>query len=231
MFRLLCLCLLILTLHSCSNEDAGEGGEVSPENVYFDYKISGDEDLGYVTAKLLFRKGARNKSPFRLTAPAGVTLDGQPIPADSTEMNGVYYEVSRPVAEFSGTHLIEYTGKNGKKYKEEFDFQPMTIDFETGSQVGPGDFQLRLGGLSDIDRVRVILLDTAAFSEGIERVMDATENGILVIDSLEMAGLRPGPIYLEVARERERSVLQGTKAGGRVSFYYGIKRQFVLTAP
>jgi hypothetical protein len=205
--------------------------EVNPENVYFDYKITGDEDLGYVTIKLLFRKGAMNKTPFRLNPPAGVTLDGQPLPADSTEMNGVYYEVSRPVEEFSGNHIIEYTSGNGKSYSEKFDFQPMTTEFETGSRVGPGDFQLRLEGLSDLDRVRVILLDTAAFSEGIERVVDSVGNGLLTIDSMEMASLRPGPIYLEVARERERRVRQGTRAGGRISFYYGIKRQFELTGP
>lgn len=212
---------------SCTSNEVSNSKDVNPESIYFDYKIWGDEDAGYITARLQYRFAGRNGSTLILEEPSKAELDGEILKADSSKMNGVYYEISRPVQEFAGRHTIVFTDKNNKQYKEEFNFQSITLRTNLPDTVTRGDLVFELEGLAPRDYVRILFTDTAAFSEGISRV-DTVENGRIVITKSQLNRLANGPVHLEFSKEDDKRIKNGTKEGGSLSISYWLKRDFQL---
>ena len=228
--RIVILCYLLslsLVFISCMDTAPSLGDGPDTDEIYFDYKVWGGEETGYVTTKLQFRHRNRMGTPFRLEPPFGVELDGQVLEPDSSAMNGVYYEASYPIEEFIGQHSIVFTGSDSSLFKEEFRFNPISFSKEIGEIVPRDNLEIFLAGAEDSDRVRIIMMDTAAFSEGVDRTY-YVKNGSVTVDSFEISTLKPGPVYLEVHTERERRVKNGTLAGGRISLSYSLKRMFQL---
>src|SRR5688500_17664824 len=79
-------------LAACANEDAA-GGPEDVSDFWFDYRISGEEELEAVTCMVQFRDGSPRGEAVPLPAPGQVTLDGQPLPGDSAGFTGFYYEI------------------------------------------------------------------------------------------------------------------------------------------
>lgn len=213
---------------SCSNDEKVNRRDIDPESIYFDYKIFGNEGYDKITVKLQYRYDGENGETILLEEPSIVELDGEMLIADSAKMTGVYYEVQKPVTAFSGKHTITFTAGNNKKYKEVFDFKPITLTKPVPAVIKRGDLVFEFNGLSRNDLVRVLMTDTAFFSEEVNRV-DSVKNGRLFIFKEELRGLKNGPIYLEITKENEREVSKGTKEGGRLSISYGLRREFNLT--
>ena len=239
MTRLSLLSLLtIFLLSSCASNEIGDSKDVNPESVFFDYKVFGDGDTGYVTVKLQYRFGGPNGTTLVLADPSKVELDGVPIAADSSKWNGAYYEVTKRADEFIGNHSIVFTGTNNKQYREDFKFLPVSLRnqipdtvtrvFKDGDKtITLGDVVLEFEGLDFQDYVRVILTDTAFRSEGVNR-LDTVLRGQIVITQRDLKSLVNGPIHLEIYREVERPLKNSTREGGRISFSYGLKRDFYL---
>jgi hypothetical protein len=227
MQRFLLASFLLVFFCSCNSNEIGDGKDVDPSAVWFEYRISGEEETGYVTVNLQYRFAGRAGTTLLMSPPSKVELDGEPLPADSSKMSGVYYEISRPIQDFAGEHTIVFTDKNNKQYKEDFTFQPMTLSSELGEKLPATTLELQLEGVAEGSKVRVILMDTASFSEGIDRI-DTVRGGIVRIDSLDMATLAAGPVFLELNWEKERKVKNGTSEGGRISMSYRLRRQFEL---
>lgn len=227
MYRLFLTVLFFSFFTSCNNEEIGNGKDVDPSAIWFDYRIWGEEESGYITVQLQYRFAGPAGTTLLMSPPAKVELDGESMPVDSSKMSGVYYEVSKPIEEFIGKHTIVFTDKNNKVYKEEFEFQPISLLSEPGEMMASGDMELSLEGVRTGDKIRVILMDTASFSEGIDRI-DTVRDGIVRIDSADMATLTDGPIFLELSAERERKVKNATSEGGRISQAYRLRRQFEL---
>jgi hypothetical protein len=72
-----------------------------------------------------------------------------------------------------------------------------------------------------------MLSDTASFSEGIDRV-DTVKNGQIVITAADLQKLVSGPVHLELSREVERRIRNGTRQGGKLVVFYELKREFQL---
>src|SRR5215813_15531708 len=123
LMRLLFLLFAVTLIASCTSNEIGNSKDVNPESIYFDYRIWGDEDAGYITARLQYRFAGPNGTTLLLENPSKAEFDGVAIKADSSKMNGAYYEVTKPVKEFAGKHTIVFTDRDGKQYKEEFNFQ------------------------------------------------------------------------------------------------------------
>jgi hypothetical protein len=229
MNRLFALLLSIpsIFLVTCNSNEIGSSKDVNPEAIYFDYKIWGDEGNDNLTIKLQYRFGGENGTTLLLDEPSKVELDGEVLKADSSKITGVFYEVQKPVVSFTGKHTITFTAGNNKQYRESFNFQPISLANPVPAAIQRGNLVFLFNGLSREDNVRVLMTDTAYLSEEINRV-DIVTNGRLIINQEELLTLTNGPIHLEIIKEEERPVKNGTREGGRFSISYGLKREFIL---
>lgn len=212
---------------SCTSNEIGNNKDVDPQSVYFDYRISGEEGRDNVTVFLQYRFSGPNGTTLVLENPAKVELDGKDIPVDSSKFSGAYYEVSVPAQDFTGKHSIIFTDLDKKEYKEEFDFQPVTLKTIIPKIFSRNDLVLNLDGLAPVDYVRVILTDTAFSSPDINR-LDTVVNGSITISKKDLQKVVNGPVYLELTKETDKPVKEATREGGHFSFSYGIKRDFIL---
>jgi hypothetical protein len=197
-------------------------------NIFLDYKISSEELNGEVTVLLQFRYGGPYGSSIRLKPPAGVEIDGQVIPADSSKMTGAFYEVRSPIREFTGKHSIKFIDMEGNEFTEEFVFRPFDLSTKVPATVSRSeDLRLELQGLDTVSYFRVLLTDTAFDNMGINR-MDTVRNGSITISRAELATLTPGPIHLELILEDEKHLEGPNSPVGRLSISYGLSREFNL---
>jgi hypothetical protein len=217
----------ILFLTSCNSNETGNSEDINPEKIYFDYRVWGDEENGYITVKLQYRFAGPGGTSLVLQDPGKVELDGTVIKADSSKMSGAYYEVIKPVKDFVGRHVIVFTDANGKQYKEEFSFEPIRLKTKVPAIINRNDLVFELEGLAPKDYVTVMLSDTVSFSEGINRI-DTVKNGSITITKEDLDRLADGPVFLEILKEDENWIKNGTKEGGMLSISYGLKRQFEL---
>lgn len=219
--------IVVINLVSCKSNETGNAKDVNPETIYFDYQVSGDAGNDYVTVKLQYRFAGPNGTTLLLEAPSQVTLDGTVIPADSSKMNGTYYEVMLPAASFNGRHRIVFTGPDEKTYAEEFVFTAFGVRSGLPDTLTRGDWELELDGVQPADRVEVMLTDTAFGSDGITRV-DTLREGKLLIRESDLNQLASGPITLLLSRETDRPVKNGTREGGRITTSYMLNHAFEL---
>lgn len=217
----------LILISSCDSNEIGNSKDVNPESVYFDYQVWGEEGRDNVTVLLQYRFAGPNGTTLILDDPAKVELDGKIIPVDSSKLTGAYYEVSTPLKDFIGKHSIVFTDLDKKQYKEEFEFQPITLITQLPDTVKRGDLVFQLDGLDPRDYVRVLLTDTSFASPDINRV-DTVRNGRIIITKDDLKKVVNGPVYLELSKEEEKPVKNSTREGGHLSLSFGIKRDFTL---
>ncbi len=224
-FALLCL----FCFYSCANEDKGDTGSEAKadQNIYFDYMISGDEEEDDVACVLRFRKGGKNGNAVLLRGNSKVELDGQPIAADSAGLSGVFYEVRKPVSEFAGVHRVTFTGSDKKQYTEEFTFSPFTLKNDITELVSRSDFRIELNGAEQGARIRVVLMDTAVHSNGLNEVVTVSD-GTIHFSREQLQKVKNGPVTMLLSLEQERPVKNGTPKGGKLNISYGLRRDFVM---
>ena len=226
-FNLFFLLIALFFFTSCTSNEIGNAKDVNPESIYFDYKIWGDEGNDNLTLKLQYRFGGVNGTTLTLEKPAKVELDGELIPVDSSKMTGAFYEIQKPTKKFAGDHTITFTALNEKQYWEKFRFQPLQLRTRLPEVLKREKIFLEVDGLEDEGIVRVILTDTSFASEGINR-LDTIKNGKIIITNEDLENLVNGPIRMELIKEEDSPVKNGTREGGRLSISYGLKREFIL---
>ena len=226
-FLFLLLISSFLIFSSCNSNEIGNSKDVNPDAIYFDYKIWGDEGNDNLTIRLQYRFGGKNGTTLTIENPAKIELDNELVPVDSTKMTGAFYETHKPINKFNGEHTITFTDVNEKQYREKFRFQPLQLKTGLPDSLKRGKMLLEVDGLDGEHFVRVILSDTSFASEGINRV-DTIKNGQIVITEGDLKNLVNGPVQLELIKEEERPVKNGTREGGRFSISYGLKREFIL---
>jgi len=229
-FLLFLFAAVIFSLFSCSSNEIGSSKDVNPETIWFDYQVWGEEGHDSMTVLLQYRFAGENGTTLVLDEPSKVELDGELIKTDSSKMTGAFYEMVKPVKEFAGKHEITFTNTDQKKYTEEFDFQPISLLTEIPNEIERGDLVFELDGLKPEDHVRVVMTDTSFASEEINRI-DTIMNGRLLISKNDLETIVSGPVHLAIYKEYEKPVKNGTSEGGRLSFSYALKRDFVLKTP
>lgn len=129
-----------------------------------------------------------------------VLVDGQPLRVDSTELGGVYYEGRFPKDDFTGKHTIRLRSIDGASVTDTFSFR------EFATPAGPmgfnkGDsFIIRTTGTRPMERVLVVLADTAFATDDLVAV-DTLRNGKLVLAPEKMYDLQPGPLTLQLTTQ------------------------------
>lgn len=212
------ICSFLVLVSSCKHR------ETPLPVLYPDYRAWGDEESGGVTVKMQYRLEGPEGSPIAIRPPGKVAFDGQEIPADSSKMNGAYYEVARAAKDFGGAHRIEFTAPDQRQFNEAFEFPFFSLKNDPGKMVGRGeDLVLELDGLRPTDYINVLVNDTSFYGRGIDRI-DTVKDGRMIIGKDELNVLRDGPVRLELYREEERPL----KGGGRLWMSYGLRREFEL---
>lgn len=213
---------------SCSDGDENSPAvKVDPDNIFFNYKITGEEGRDEITVHIRFHRRSPSGRTLALPAPARVELDGEQLPLDSAEYTGAYYEMQKNLDSFRGKHIISFTDHRNKVYKEEFEFTPFTLENMVPEVLNRGDLEFSFSGLAPADHLRVLMIDTAFSTNDINELM-AVKNGRLVVTQDLLKAITNGPIYLEFYRETEIPLKNTTRKGGVLTIVYGLKRQFEL---
>lgn len=212
------------SLAACKSNGMGKGAAENLEDVYFDYRISGEEGNDSVAVVLKFREYDEYGEAVRINGT--VMLDGKPLAPDSTPMTGPYYAVNKPLAYFTGKHNITVNA-DGRKYSEEFSFRPYAFKNDITDTVTRGKWMMEFEGLDKKDVLRIVMTDTSFTGMGIHRV-DTVWNNRLVLTKGDLVRLESGPVNMELTKEWERPVKNGTMAGGILAVYFTIRREFYL---
>ena len=219
--------IILTCLLSCITNEPETHSPVLSKDIFFDYKIWGEEGKEAVTCLLQFRFRRETARSIKLDSPERVEIDGELIIADSARITGPFYEIQKPINDFIGSHTITVIDINKKEYKEEFIFQPFSLLTEIPDTIVRDDWIFNIEGLQPIDFLRIIAIDTSFKSDDINEI-DTVKNGKLIIAKEKLRTLVNGPVTLLLNKEDERSVKNGTERGGKISITYGLKREFIL---
>lgn len=221
------ICFFCVVGVSCNNHEETIIKHVDADEVWLDYQVWGEEGKENVTVMLQFRTEYSDKDTRLLEEPAGVELDGEELEADSSKMTGFYYEMEKPLQDFSGKHVILFRDFEGKEYEEKFRFRPFELKEEILEKISRTGFTIQLEGLDKESYIRVIAIDTAFRSNGINDI-DTVKNGELTFSEKRLKNLKNGPVHLELFQEEEWALKNNWRGGGRLSITYGLKREFEL---
>lgn len=222
------LCIILISQSGCLNKE--KEGSVEANNsvaLYFDYKVWSDEENVAATAVLRYRKDGKTGNTILIRNPGKVEFDGHIVHPDSSKMNGFYYEVRIPKENLNKKHSIVFTHPDQRQFKEEFSLPVISLKTEIPKIVRRKDLVLRIDGIKSGEAARVILTDTAFYSRDIDKT-DTIRQGRITLTQRDLENLKNGPVYLEIFKEVERPLKETTRAGGRFSLSYGLKREFEL---
>lgn len=210
----------------CTNRDK-INNKISYDDLYFDYNITAEENGDNVTCVFQYKNGDAEGKAINIE-PSKVEIDGQELNWDSARLSGFFYEVQKPIDSFAGKHIVVFTSPDGKQYKNEFEFSPFILEKEFPGKVHRKPFEIELKNFPVTEKsVRLLLLDTAFESSGFNDLVPVI-GGKINIDQSILSTVRNGPINFELYMEQEIPLRQSTKAGGRISITYGLKREFDL---
>ena len=215
--------ILVLFFCGCRNKK-DKLYTMDPAALWFDYQVTAKEGNDNLTVLLQYKYGGEDG--FAVAA-GNVALDGERFPADSASMTGVFYELNKPIASFTGNHTILFTDLYNKQYKDSFSFQPLLFVKPPTDTLQRSDLAFKLVGLDKEDYISVLLTDTSYINNGINRV-DKLINGNLYISKTDLENLANGSVQLELVREQERMLKNGTEVIGRLLITYSLKRDFFL---
>jgi hypothetical protein len=224
LFVLACFAFCFSSCLSNRQEEKNTG--VHPDLIYHDYKLTAEEGREEVTLMLQYRLGGEDGDPFLLDGSGKVSLDGMELKPDSAKLAGTFYEVSRPMEQFSGKHTIVFTDSREKEHKAEFRFEPFTLANEVPEQTLKRPFTIKLNNVpANPITIRLVMIDTSYGTTDVNEDL-LIQNGEISIDNEKLANLASGPVTLEIYREEIVPLKGFSKEGGRISMTYGLRRQF-----
>lgn len=203
----------------------GQDAKAGPDEIYFDYRITGEEGNDSVSVILKFHEFSEYGAVVLFAA--SVQIDNQPVDIDSSSITGPFFSLTKHVADFTGKHTILVTAPGGKKYKEQFSFRPFKITSGITDTMSRDKMIIQLEGLDRYNPVRILMTDTSFTGQGINQV-DTVINNRIVISRNSLTALQNGPVNMELIKENERPVENGTQAGGILSVVYAVRREFYL---
>lgn len=216
---------LTIVLLSCLGNENEKAYTYHPDDVFHDYRISGEEGKDDVTIVLQHRLGGLNEDPAFLEN-SKISLDGTELKADSAKLAGTFYEVQRPAVEFEGNHTIRFVDNRGEEHKLTFEYQPFSFKEEIAEQMVKKPFTLRLKNFpSGASPVQLVMVDTSFASRDVNEELNV-RNGELTISEEQLANLSYGPIAFELHIEKELPLENFSKKGGRILITYSLRRQF-----
>lgn len=220
-------CVVLSFFAACKNPGSSKES-LSPNALYFDYRIWGEDGRGDATLRLQYKTGDEEGEAIAWEAPAKVLFDNAEINVDSSRFTGAYYEITKPVTALSGKHEILFLDKNKKEHRERFSFDPFELAEELPETLAKSPFQIRLQNFpKTATAVRLVMVDTSLRSVGVNEELVVKE-GMVQITAQHLTRLTTGPVTLEIIREEEKPLGQGREASGKFTITYGLRREFNL---
>lgn len=226
-FSSLLITLLGITLFSCNSNEIGKAEDVSPDAIYFDYQISGEDGNPEATVFLQYKFGGENGTTLTIDTPGKVEVDGIELKPDSTRFVGAFYETQQPLEKMTGQHSIRFTNPGGKSYDEEFNFIPFSLDSEIKNINRDDSLIIYLKGVKDDEKINVNLSDTVFGSNGVEKDFPVYDGKILISKD-ELKELSKGPISFRMERVNSRPIKKGTLQGGRLTTKFTLSRELMI---
>lgn len=197
--------------------------------IYYDYRIEGNEENDQVTCRFQYRLGGPNGTTLVMTPPGKVELDGQELKVDSAGFTGAFYELIRPVEEFSGHHTIAFTFPDEDPVREEFNFTPFRLTQEPPDVI-TDSLNLELTDFPvEQTPVHLVITDTAFQTTDVNQTVQV-KNARLIVTKEMLSNLKTGPVTLEITKEEIKTLKNGNKPSGRMLISYGIKRDLNLAS-
>jgi hypothetical protein len=221
MRRILLAAIAALCIISCNTKKDKEAE--AAYKLYFDYRVVAEEGNDNLVATAQFRSEDGDALP--LNPEATITLDGQPLQADSSKYTGYTYETYRAIDSFAGNHIFTYTNSEGEKTEAGFQFAAPQLVTALPDTIVRDSLELQFTGLPEKASVRIILIDTSFANEGLNQV-ERVENGRLVIPTSSFETVDNGPVQLELVLEAVKRLGNGTE--GKVLIMYTLRREFFL---
>ena len=212
---------------ACTDTETPHQKNAKPAEVYFDYKIRGQENDSNVSVYLLYRANGPSGNAIKLSDPAKVELDGETIAVDSAKLAGAFYDIEMPAKSFPGKHTVVFTDFESEEHSVEFIYKPFRLKTKIPAAINRGDLVFDFSGLAKEDYIRVILADTSFLSPDIHEI-DTVTNNKLVIPADKLKNVVNGPVVLLLSKEIERPIQSNTRTRGRISISYGMQREFEL---
>lgn len=216
------LSVIALSLSACHSSEIADSRDAAPEAIYTAFSLEWTEGNPNVECLASFRMGGAMGTTLVLSKPSQVALDGEVLKVDSSRIRGAFYPADKPGASFAGQHKWEYTDITGKKYVNEFSFQPFSLTNPIPATIGRGDLVLPFAGVEDGDMITINIKDTSSSTIDILRQL-AVKNGKIVVAASEMAGLSNGPITFNINCDLENSLKETTREGGHMRQLHRLK--------
>jgi hypothetical protein len=221
MRRILLTAVPALVIISCNTK---KDKQAEKENAfYFDYRIVAEEGNDNLVATAQFRDEDGDALP--LDQQASITLDGQPLLADSSKYTGYTYETYRAIDSFAGEHRFTYTNEDGQKSEAAFNFTLPRLADTLSDKLRREDLELKFTGLDDKTSVRIVLTDTSFINEGLN-TEETVRNGRLLIPASAFKNVSNGPVQLELTAESRKRLGDGRQ--GRVLLVFTWRKEFLL---
>lgn len=131
----------------------------------------------------------------------GLFLNGEQVQPDSTDMNGVFYEMEIPASDFFREHTIELRSE-GRSYSAKFTPLPFSLEPGFRDASRRQDLPFGLTGVADGESVMVSMVDTSFDNNDLIRKFPVTNNQ-LNIPATDLQRLSPGPISAEIMLEKK----------------------------
>lgn len=213
---------LVSFVFSCTSNEIGYSKDVNPETVYLYYTVSYDDGDDSVGCFLQYRFAGENGTTLILNSPAGVSIDGIAIAADSSTVSGAYYQKNFAAKDFAGKHVIVYTDMNGKVHKEPFSFDPVVCTTALPEVIDRSDVSFEFAGSLTDDEAVIRISDTSLQTEDV-RVISKLTRGKITVTAEELKPLVNGPLTVEISKSIEQPFQHPTQEGGIFVLMYGIK--------
>lgn len=220
---------LIVLILSCTDqaEPVAKEKERLPKT-FANYQVWAEEGRDEVIIRLQYRRGGEEGEPVALQQPVSIQLDGEKLTADSTQFMGPFYEVSKPLEEFRGTHTLLFTDEAKNEHRQEFVFQPFSLANELPQSIKKKPFRIPLHNFPEVaTTIRLVMTDTSHQSEDVNEEI-LVEKGVVEVTESHLANLTKGPVILEIYREEERPLTGKAGNWGKFMMTYGLRRHFNL---
>ncbi|WP_073042719.1 hypothetical protein [Cnuella takakiae] len=223
---LLALASMGMLLQGCAgNEQAPAKEPANPPPIFADYRVWAAEGDSMATCMLQFFTDQQKRQSLLLEAPARVQLDQTELEGDSARITGTYYEYQQVLSSFGGRHTILFQSEDKVTFRDTFYFPLFTLAAELPETLAKKDLEIRLAGLPDGSRLRMVLTDTAfAGNEYNEQYL--VKAGAIVLSAAHLEQMHSGPIVLYLSAEEDRPL--GGKLPGNLSVTYSLTRSFLL---
>ena len=221
--KILWLCLGVIFI-ACKNQSAEKESAVTAENVYGTYLFTVDDAAENVSCLFQFSRRKNSKGHY-LPKNVSVSLDGQPLTADSISIGEVYYEMALPFVHFGGDHVIALKKENGTVLKEELNVKPVRLTSQIPEKLKRADLVFLLEGIEEFDKVQLGLIDTS-FTTNDFHLDTVLQSGRLPVHKSQLTAVSNGPLTIYLMVEKRRLLQSDLK--GEVLFRYIFRRETEL---